>query len=128
MECYMDFVICIDATESMAQIINEVKQNAITFYMKCLDDMKMGNGYDVGQFRIKIIAFRDYGVDDEPMKESDFFVIPDQYLELQSFLDGIHAKGGMESITGKNEPSNALEAISLALKSDWTTRGPEDAI
>ena len=73
-------------------------------------------GYDVNQLRMKIIAFRDYGSDCDPMTESPFYTFPDQSMEFSSFVDSLEAKGG-------DGPTNALEAIALALKSDWITGG-----
>ena len=115
-EYYVDIVMCIDATGSMAPIIGEVKDNAISFYQRFIDAMEE-NDKDVAQLRIKVISFRDYGCDDEPMAVSDFFTLPDQNDEFRAFVNGIEAKGGGDG------PENALEAIALALKSDWTTGG-----
>jgi len=112
----VDIVMCIDATGSMAPIINEVKANAISFYQKFIASMEE-NDKEVDQLRIKVISFRDYGCDAEPMTESQFFILPDQNEEFKSFVNGIEAKGGGDG------PENALEAIALALKSDWTTGG-----
>ena len=112
----VDIVMCIDATGSMAPIIEEVKANAISFYQKFIDAMEE-NDKEVEQLRIKVISFRDYGYDDEPMVESQFFALPDQNEEFMNFVNGIEAKGGGDG------PENALEAIALALKSDWTTGG-----
>ena len=113
---YVDIAMCIDGTGSMSPIIEEVKGNAISFYHKFIDAMEEVDK-DVAQLRIKVIVFRDYGVDDEPMVESEFFTLPEQNDEFTSFVNSIEAKGGGD------EPENALEAISLALKSDWTTEG-----
>ena len=115
-EYYVDIVICIDATGSMAPIIDEVKSNAMSFYQKFLDSMEE-NEKEVAQLRIKVIAFRDYGCDAEPMKESQFFTLPDDNEAFKAFVSGIEAQGGGDA------PENALEAIALALKSDWTTGG-----
>lgn len=115
-EYNVDIVMCIDATASMAPIIEEVKGNAISFYQKFIDSMEE-NDKEVEQLRIKVIVFRDYGCDDEPMVESEFFSLPAQNEEFRAFVNGIEAKGGGDS------PENALEAIALALKSDWTTGG-----
>ena len=112
-EYYVDIVMCIDATGSMSPIIEEVKANAISLYQKFVDQMEE-NDKDVAQLRIKVIAFRDYGCDDEPMVESEFFNLPDQNDAFRSFVSSIEAKGGGDG------PENALEAIALALKSDWT--------
>lgn len=115
-EYYVDIVMCIDATGSMAPIIDEVKSNAMSFYQKFLDSMEE-NEKEVAQLRIKVIAFRDYGCDAEPMKESQFFTLPDDNEAFKAFVSGIEAQGGGDA------PENALEAIALALKSDWTTGG-----
>ena len=63
---FVDIVMCIDATGSMSPIIGEVKNNAISFYQRFVDSMEESDK-EVAQLRIKVIAFRDYGVDDEPM-------------------------------------------------------------
>lgn len=112
----VDIVMCIDATGSMAPIINEVKENALSFYQKFVDAMDE-NDKSVEQLRIKVIAFRDYGCDSEPMIESQFFTLPESNDAFRAFVNGIEAKGGGD------EPECALEAIALALKSDWTTGG-----
>ena len=115
-EYCVDIVMCIDATGSMAPIIDEVKGNAISFYQRFVDAMEE-NDKEVEKLRIKVIAFRDYGYDDEPMVQSEFFNLPAQNEEFKSFVNSIEAKGGGDS------PENALEAIALALKSNWTTSG-----
>lgn len=112
----VDIVMCIDGTGSMSPIIEEVKANAISFYQKFVDSMEE-NDKGVDKLRIKVIVFRDYGCDDEPMVESQFFDLPDQTDAFKSFVNAIEAKGGGDG------PENALEAIALALQSDWTIGG-----
>ena len=51
------------------------------------------------------------------MRESEFFTLPDQNEQFRNFVNSIEASGGGDG------PENALEAIALALKSDWTTAG-----
>ena len=113
---YVDIVMCIDATGSMNPILDEVKGNAMDFYQKFVDGMQEANK-DVEQVRIKVIAFRDYKKDSEPVKESEFFMLPAQNEAFRDFVKGINADGGGDA------PESALEAIALALKSDWTTEG-----
>ena len=115
-EYCVDIVMCIDATGSMAPIIDEVKNNAMSFYQKFIDSMEE-NDKEVSELRIKVIVFRDYICDSEPMVESEFFVLPDQNTAFKNFVAGIEACGGGDG------PKNALEAIALALKSKWTTSG-----
>ena len=115
-EYCVDVVMCIDATGSMSPIIDEVKNNAISFYEKFVESMEE-NDKDVETLRVKVIAFRDYGYDAEPMEESPFFTLPDDNEAFREFVNSIEAKGGGDI------PENALEAIAFALKSDWTTSG-----
>ena len=110
----VDIVMCIDATGSMAPIIDEVKANALTFHKEFQKRMDI-EGKTVDNLRIKVIVFKDYICDTEPMKESRFFTLPDDGEEFKRFVNGIEPTGGGDT------PENALEAIALALKSDWTT-------
>jgi len=112
----VDIVMCIDGTGSMAPIIDQVKENALSFYQKFADAMDE-NDKSVEVLRVKVIVFRDYGCDAEPMKESEFFTLPDQNEQFRAFVNGITAMGGGDI------PENALEALALALKSNWTTGG-----
>lgn len=115
-EFYTDFVICIDATASMAPYLDEVKANALSILQKYVEGVEEAD-YTLEQLRIKVIAFRDYKYDEEPMVESAFFTLPEERDAFESCLNGIEAKGG----AGGAE--NALEALALALRSDWTTGG-----
>ncbi len=115
-EYCVDIVMCIDATGSMAPIIDEVKNNAMSFYQKFIDSMEE-NDKEVSELRIKVIVFRDYICDSEPMVESEFFVLPAQNVAFKNFVSGIEACGGGDTA------ENALEAVALALKSRWTTSG-----
>lgn len=114
---YIDIVMCIDATGDMRPIIEDLKKNARSLgqiFYSAIEDEYMK---EVAQLRVKVITFRDYGCDDEPMTESQFFTLPDQNEAFSAFVSRLEAK------CGGDEPENALEAIALALKSDWTTDG-----
>ena len=118
MDYNVDIVMCIDATGSMSSIISEVKANALSFYQKFIDEMEAQDPpKSVQQLRIKVIAFRDYGADSEPMVESKFFVLDDEVEAFQEFVNGIEASGGGDG------PENSLEALALAMKSDWVRTG-----
>ena len=112
----IDVVICIDGSSSMNPFIDEFKKNAVSFYQTFMEKMRDEEQY-VSKVRSKVIVFRDYGCDDEPMVESKFFTLPDENDAFRNLVTSIEAKGG----GGGSE--NALEAIALALKSDWTTGG-----
>ncbi len=113
----VDLVLCIDATGSMGPIIEEVKTNAVNLYEMFRDSMEENNK-NVSELRVKVIAFRDYGYDNaDPMVISEFFKLPDEDVAFKNFVQGI------EATRGGDIPENALEALALALKSDFTTGG-----
>lgn len=113
----VDIAFVIDATESMTPIINTVKEFALNFYDDVIEGLAKYNR-TVSQFRVKVIVFRDYYCDGSyAMKESDFFYLPDENNEFKAFVSEIEAKGGGDV------PENALEALALAMRSDWVKEG-----
>ncbi len=112
----VDIVMCIDATASMLPIINEVKNNASHLRQQFIDEMNI-KGKRVEGLRIKVIVFRDYGCDSEPMLESKFFKLDEEQAEFNAFVERIIATGGGDG------PENSLEALALAIKSDWIKTG-----
>lgn len=113
----VDLVFVIDATESMSPIIDTVKRFALSFHEKVIDGLKRFHK-SVNQLRVKVIVFRDYYCDGEyAMEESEFFYLPDENESFKNFVSKIQAKGGGDI------PENALEALSLAMRSDWVKEG-----
>ena len=108
---HIDLVMCIDGTASMKPFIDEVKANALSFY-KMVENVFDENDAALSQFRVKIIVFGDCATDEGYIKQSDFFVLPHQNEDFAAFVNGIEA-------TGTCDRTNSLEAIALALKSDW---------
>lgn len=112
----VDIVLCIDATGGMTYLIEQVKSGALKFY----DDLThriQSKDKVVDVMRVRVIAFRDYYVDKEPMLESPFFTLPAEQAAFKAFVSKIRATGGGD------EPECGLEALSLAIKSDWTKVG-----
>src|SRR5215207_4777808 len=113
----VDIVFCIDVTGSMTPIIDAVKANALRFY----DDVQANltdKGKNVDELRVRVIAFRDFAADGEAaLQESPFFRLPAEQSAFSDFVDGLIAEGGGDA------PESGLEAVALAMNSQWTTRG-----
>lgn len=113
----VDMVLCIDATGSMIPVIDNVKSNALKFH----DDIKEAlakKGKHINNLRIKVILYRDFVADgDAAFKESKFFEFPDEVDNFKSFINDIKADGGGP------EPENGLEALDVAMRSEWTQEG-----
>ena len=113
----VDIVMCIDCTGSMGDLLDTVKTNALKFYpdLKARCDAK---GKEISELRIRVIGFRDFYADEaNAIQDSGFYNIPDQESEFKSFVSGLVPNGGGD------EPENGLEALAMAINSDWTAGG-----
>lgn len=114
----IDVVLLIDGTGSMSPIIEEVKEKAKAF-PKLIEKTFLEYGVEVEGLRAKVIAFRDYGIDLDPMEESRFFDLREEVDEFNDTVDKIDAHGGGDI------PEDGLEALYLAFLSDFVN-GPRD--
>lgn len=113
----VDIVFAIDATESMQPLIDKVKSLTLSFREELEKGLKE-NRRIIKNLRIKVIVFRDYYVDDKyAMEESQFFILPEEKQEFYNFVSQIKAGGGGD------EPESGLEALALALRSDFVKDG-----
>ena len=113
----VDIVFCIDVTGSMTPIIDQVKANALRFY----DDVQTNltaKGKNVDLLRVRVLAFRDFAADGgAALQESPFFELPAERAGFSDFVNGLQAEGGGDA------PESGLEAVALAINSDWTSTG-----
>lgn len=113
----VDIVFAIDATESMQPLIDKVKKLTLSFR----EELEKGleeNRRIIKNLRIKVIVFRDYYVDDRyALEESRFFILPEEKQDFYNFVSNIRAGGGGD------EPESGLEALSLAMQSDFVQDG-----
>ncbi|MBR4225877.1 MAG: VWA domain-containing protein [Candidatus Methanomethylophilaceae archaeon] len=113
----VDLVMCIDGTGSMGHVIEMVKDNVMTFHERLKESLKSFNR-EVDELRIKVIVFRDLTCDgDDALIESPFFQLPQEVDKFKEFVMKITAVGGGDA------PETALDAIALAMKSDWVKTG-----
>ena len=116
-ETNVDIVFVIDATESMQPLIDKVKSLTLSFREELEKGLKE-NRRIIKNLRIKVVVFRDYYVDDKyAMEESRFFILPDEKQDFYNYVSGIKAGGGGD------EPESGLEALALALRSNFVKDG-----
>ena len=109
----IDLVLVIDATGSMKDLIDMVKENALRFHTDLCNIME-SKKKSINNLRIKLIAFRDY-MDDgaSAMMLTDFFNFPEDADNFRNAVNSIEADGGGD------EPEDGLEALGFAIRSDW---------
>ena len=121
MDYKVDIVMCIDVTGSMQDCIDTVKGRALQFWPDLQEALKAASK-NVSDVRVKVIAFRDFEADGpNAIEESRYFNLSDQGSsdpeEYKAFVSGLVADGGGD------EPENSLEALAMAIKSDWVQTG-----
>lgn len=113
-DTYMDIVFCIDITGSMQPTIDTVKNFATSLYDDLIPFMLKEAHREVKALRVKIIGFRDFYWDGKyALEESEFFKLPEQNQEFKDFVSSLEATGGYD------DPESSLEALALAMKTDW---------
>ncbi len=113
----VDIVFVIDGTGSMQPLLDKVKSLALSFRNELEKGLEV-NKRRINNLRIKVIVFRDYYVDGrDSMEESRFFILPEENKDFHNFVSGIRADGGGD------EPESGLEALTLALRSNFVREG-----
>jgi len=116
-ETNVDIVFVIDATRSMEKMIETVKNATLTFQDELYEALKE-NKRIIKNLRVKVTWFRDFYFDGQyAYGESKFFELPEEKEEFHDFVAGIQAAGGYD------DPESALEALTLAMRSDFTQEG-----
>lgn len=110
----LDIAFVIDATGSMGPIMAQVKEQARSLGDKICDALEK-DGKHVAQLRMRVIDFGDFGTEgDEAIHQTEFFTMPDGKAQFQKAIDDIVFDG-----RGGDDPENALEALYVAMNSDW---------
>jgi hypothetical protein len=112
---HVDIVMCVDMTASMASVMDSVKRFASVFPETLLEQME-ADARPVDSIRLKVITFGDYACDENPMVESEFFTA-DRFGDFKEYVNSLVPNGSGGSAR------NALEALALAFKSDWSRGG-----
>ena len=109
----VDIVFCIDVTGSMRPVISAVKNNVRSFH-DLLGSEMAEKSKSISQLRVRVVAFRDFTDNpDDAIEFTDFFKLPGQQGEFEAFVSGLQADGGGD------EPESALEALAVAIDSEW---------
>ena len=110
-EYSIDVVICLDATNRNSNFNEVIKQRILS----CYNEFEIESiDRDIEEFRIKIITFKNFVVNNEPIKESKFFSFKEEKEQLFKYIDNINFTNQV------NDENNALEAFVTAMNSNWT--------
>lgn len=113
----VDVAVCLDVSGSMEARMPQIKQ----FVCGLEEGLRAAceeRAAELGAVRVRLITFRDYAFDENPMELTPFFALPEEKQLLIDFMDGIECTGGGD------EAENSLEALALAMRSPWNNSSP----
>ena len=113
----LDVAMCIDATGSMQGTINSVKARARSFSDDLNNALKAKNLTGFDYMRIRVIYYRDFGVDFQPMVKSAFMEMPTKKTEFETFVASQSASGGGDL------PESGYVCINEGMQSNWFKTG-----
>lgn len=115
LEYAVDIVLCIDTTGSMGPTLDNVKHSALSFPGRLAREMA-SKGRGISRLRLKVVAFRDFGDRaEDALTETAFMTVPEELAEFERSVRALVPRGGGDA------PESGLEALALALASDWET-------
>lgn len=117
LQTMVDLVLAIDGTVSMVNLMDAVKENAMTLHSRIRDALADKKRI-ASKIRVKVIVFRDvYYGDPVPFQESDFFILQaDGQGDEEAFRDYV---ASIEATGGGDIPENGLEALHMAMDVDF---------
>ena len=137
----VELVLVIDSTRSMEHVLNTVKKQALSLGNDILVKAAQLQKH-VDQIKIKVIGFRDfYGLHmkkiEDVIQESSFFDLSKESEVFKLFVDKIQPLYGEDErvshtfenlegqgpvnldVEGVESPESGLEALNLAIRSEW---------
>jgi hypothetical protein len=112
----VDIVFAIDVTASMAPFLEDAKLAALSFYDDLNTKMKL-LGKEVSQVRARVVAYRDFLHQPlDALQETKFFLLPQERSAFDAEIKDL------EPIGGDDEPESGLEALVVAMRSEWERR------
>ena len=119
LQYHLDWVFCIGTSAGMESHLGFVKETVKRFVIETLELMSVRDKL-VAKQRVRVVAFGDLGVDPEALRATFFVEVgPDvKDSKFDECLSTITTQGRL-----RGNPQSALEALSVAIRSDWTHEG-----
>ena len=97
----------------MSPVIDIIKSQAVNLYRDIRFQMEK-QGRTISAIRTRIVLFRDYHFDDlDAMVTTRFYELPGETSTFVAAINNLEAKGGGD------DPESGLEALGIAIHSDW---------
>jgi len=115
----IDIVVCVSLSKSMTIHLDRVKEVVLRLVREIPIAITKNDAQREVRQRARVVTFGDLGVDPEALQATDFFDVSpsaDQ-SKFNEFLRIMSASGN------SSQRQSALEALSVAVRSDWTHEG-----
>ena len=109
-DCEIDIVMVIDNTGSMSSTMDMVKRNALNF-SEDLKEACLERHRNIKALHMQVISYGD--LEECSIIKSEVFSLPDDEGSYKSFVNNL------ELTDGGDTPESGLEALAMAIQSDW---------
>lgn len=112
----VDIVFTIDATESLCPFMEKINNFILSFENQLRNVLEVNNCV-IDKLRVKIIIVHKYNEENNCIfEQSKFFKLPEEQKDFYDFVSKI-------KVHGVDDPKGGLEALALAMQSDFTKEG-----
>ncbi len=112
----LDVVFVIDATESMAGIMQQAKER-MHDVIGVITGVLTKDGQPPRNIRFGVVAFKDYG-DDYGLDAVKVLTLTNDFVEVRTFIDELHTSGGGD----EPEPIHEALAVAIDKRMGWRNR------
>jgi len=125
LEIWVDVVFCIDVTKGMDHVI-ELVRDCVCNFMDTIEEKICDPFKPVSKARGRIIAFRDFydsGTRNPSEKdpEAKAIEVNSDWMDLEHGIEEFDdILSSLKATKGGDDPESSLEALALAMQSDWS--------
>lgn len=119
----VDIVYCVDLTYCTTQTLDKIKNSILALCSDLNNRFSCYNPYLILKMKIKMIGYSNgFNENNHKFEVTDFFSIPEEGKKLKSFLNNLEIRGN------KGRGNRSLEALCMAMQSDWSTQSTDCSI
>ncbi len=108
-----DFVFVVDGAGAEENLLEAAKSKALDLH-RYIQEYLQGRNSLLKSLRVRLIVFRGQKAKEGPRVESrDFFNLPEEADAFRQYADSLR------SAAGADDPRGGMEALMMAIKSDW---------
>ena len=115
-ELFIDLALCVDLTPVMPGLTSTIKRQIKELPNRIEEECRK-KGLGSPHIRARLVVYKDCRRDDDALRITDFYTLPDEKKSFEAVVDSMEANGASVYRSG-------LEALMYAMCSQWTENKP----